>query len=68
MNMNIVSVCLRLVLCSDPTHERRESGDVWPIPWASLINVDYFLGGNFPSSNHIAENIICSTTPEILDY
>ena len=54
---------MSLVLCPDPTSEEM----VW---WrladpSGFINVDHFLGENFPTTNHIAENTICSATPEI---
>jgi len=52
----------QVVLCPDPTYERG-SGDVRPIPWASLLSGEKFL-----STNYIAENITCSATPEILGY
>ena len=44
--------------------KRRGSGDIWPIPQGSLLSRENF----FSSTNHIAENTICSATPEILSY
>ena len=49
----------------DPTYERG-SGDIRPIPWVSLMLIT--LGEKFFSGNHIAENIICGATLEILGY
>ena len=40
------------------------SGDVWPIPWVSLTLITFWR--EILSADLIAENIICSTTREIL--
>ena len=62
------SCCPRIVATQsvvsspDPTCESG-SGDLRLIPQASLLSGEKFL-----SANHIAENTICSATPEILGY
>ena len=53
-----------VVSSPDPTYERG-SGDLRLIPWASLMLIS---GEKCLSSNHIAENTICSATPEIFGY
>ena len=50
------------VSCLDPTHERRGSCDIWPIPRASLTLITFW--GEFTLANHIVE----CTIPEILGY
>ena len=54
-----------------PKHlpKRRESGDIRPIPQASLMLITFW--GEFPSANHIAENTICgckSGNPWLLQH
>ena len=56
-NFNMIQVNTFLVSFPDPSKEERESGDIWPIPLASLtLNIFW---EEFSSANLNAESTIC---------
>ena len=63
VQVNILQIMVFVAVACSMLQEERVTFGVF----LGFINIDYFWGRTF-STNHITENIVCSTTPKILDY